>query len=101
MVEREKHHYDTLRRRISNFVGHSAYKEKLLSDRKLGTTDDEDSSGDEAKFGNFATNYLKGKKQLAEGSHDRMYNRVATCQGKTKFSPGQGILKKCQGILAI
>ena len=69
MVEREKHHYDILRRRISNFVGHSAYEEKLQTDRKKGTADDKDSSGDS----NFATNYLKGKKQLAEGSHDRMY----------------------------
>ena len=27
--------------------------------------------------------------------------RVRESQGKTKFSPGQGILRKCQGILPI
>ena len=34
-----------------------------------------------------------------EGPHCSAQNldRVATCQGKTKFSPSQGILKKCQG----
>ena len=72
IAEREKHHYDILRRRISNFVGHAAYEEKLESDSKARSPD-EDSSGDESKPDNFAKNYLKGKKHLAEGSHDRMY----------------------------
>ena len=94
MVEREKHHYDVLRRRISNFVGHSAYEEKLQSGRKLGTTDDEDSSGDEAKFGNFATNYLKGKKQLAEGSHDRMYKWMGfSSEGEMRQKSGNPMPK--------
>ena len=68
LADREKQHYDILRRRISDFVGHTAYEEKIMT-----KTGDGDGSEDESKPDNFAVNYLKGKKQLSEGSHDKMY----------------------------
>lgn len=70
LTDREKQHYDNLRRRISDFVGHNAYEENTKAGFGVG---EGDSIGDESKPDNFAQNYLKAKKQLSEGSHDRMF----------------------------
>ena len=70
LADREKQHYDHLRRRISDFVGHNAYEEKAKAGFGVG---EGDSIGDESRPDNFAQNYLKGKKQLSEGSHNRMF----------------------------
>ena len=70
MIDREKEHYDQLRRRISDFVGYTAYEERAKTETK---NEDEDGNGNQSKRDNLATNYLKGKKLLTEGAHHRMY----------------------------
>ena len=44
----------------------------------------------------WAVRLLRSRRTTFQGCHVS-----GKSQGKTKFSPGQGILKKCQGFLAI
>ena len=73
-ADREKQNYDALRRRISDFVGHDAYEESSkTSDPNTKQKSSGQNKGDKSRPDNFAQNFLKGKRQLSEGSHDRKY----------------------------
>lgn len=73
LADREKQNYDLLRRRISNFVGHAAYEEETAKTDKHSGQKEDNGGSSEPKLDNFAQNYIKAKKNLAEGSHDKMY----------------------------